>query len=64
MIGTGSSDGKTDPRSPEAAPLWVGLIGLAAVVVAVATARRLRLRRRGARLAATEARMAPTPVVY
>ena len=45
-----------------AAP-WYGLVGLMAVVALAAVWRR-RLRRRGARIAADEARMEPRPVVY
>jgi hypothetical protein len=41
----------------------MGLVGLAALL-ALAAARRARLRRRGARIAADEARMEPKPVVY
>jgi hypothetical protein len=42
---------------------WYGLVGLMAVV-ALAAAWRRRLRGRGARIAADEARMEPRPVVY
>jgi hypothetical protein len=42
---------------------WIGLVGLAALL-ALAAAWRARFRRRGARIAAAEARMEPKPVVY
>lgn len=58
-----------DPRDCgadlRAARLWYGVIGLVVVVAAaVTTAWQIGLRRRGARIAAAEARMEPTPVVY
>ena len=57
-----------DPRDCGAdlrvARLWYGVIGLVAVAAAVTTAWRIGLRRRGARIAAAETRMEPTPVVY
>jgi hypothetical protein len=42
---------------------WHALVGVVALL-ALAAAWRTRLRRRGARIAADEARMEPTPVVY
>jgi hypothetical protein len=47
-----------------AARLWYGILGLVAVAAAVTTAWRIGLRRRGAQIAAAEARMEPNPVVY
>jgi MYXO-CTERM domain-containing protein len=66
MLAQSSIDRTNDLRAARCAhtsPGRYGLIGLLAAVALVA-AWRTRRRRRGRRIAAAEARLEPTPVVY